>query len=125
MAGIKRPLSGRNRRGGQDVGFEYRRAVGDRVAELREKAGLTQRELGKAVGIEGSAVSAIELGRNPIPPERYRDFAEALQVSPRTFGMFLFEHTDPWLFGMIYGEERVAAHNLDKLPARLADRREE
>lgn len=37
-------------------------AIGQRVADLRRKKGLTQRELGDAVGIESASVSRIENG---------------------------------------------------------------
>ena len=40
-------------------------------------------------GLSNNAISAIELGRNPIPPERYRSFADALQQDPKEFGEFL------------------------------------
>lgn len=35
-------------------------AIGRRVAELRRKKGLTQRELGDAVGVESTSISRIE-----------------------------------------------------------------
>lgn len=120
MKMIKHPFSGRFDSAGRDIGYDYRRKVGAYVRDLREGRGLTQRELGKAVGIGSNAVSAIELGRNPIPPERYGAFAEALGANPKKFGLFLLEWTDPWLFGLIYGEDKVRHHGLDKVPDRMA-----
>lgn len=125
MKMIKHPFSGRFDEEGLDVGYAYRRKVGQRVKQLREDMGLTQKELGKLTSMSGNAISAIELGRNPIPPERYRAFADALgQDTPakhKAFGRFLLEYTDPWLFGLIYGDERVANHNLDTIPSRISD----
>lgn len=44
------------------------------IRELREKAGMTQRDLAKAVGREHGMVARIELG------ERRVDFVEAYQI---------------------------------------------
>ena len=117
MKMIKHPFS--MRVGETDIGYDYRRKVGKHVRELREKAGLTQRELARAVGVTSNMISAIELGRNPIPPERYRSFTEALSENPKKFGIFLLEYTDPWLFGLIHGEAAVAGHNLGGIVSRV------
>lgn len=117
---IKQPFAGRVTSDG-DIGYDYRRRVGNHVRDLREKAGLTQRELGNLVGVTNNAISAIELGRNPIPPERYEDFAKALRAEPKSFGEFLLEYTDPWLFSLIYGKRRAARHDLGAIPSRVMD----
>lgn len=119
MPSIKNPLSGRIREDGQDIGFEYRRKVGRYLAQHRLDVDLTQEGLGHLVGMRPSAISAIELGRNPIPPERYRDFADALGLEPKAFGLFLLEWTDPWLYALIHGDAKAAKHHLDKVPDRL------
>jgi transcriptional regulator with XRE-family HTH domain len=113
---MKNPFAGRARKGGTDIGFEYRRKVGRFIALRRGDLELTQEDLGKMVGIRPSAISAIELGRNPIPPERYLAFAVALDLSPDKLGKFLLEYTDPWLFNLIYGE---GAHDISGIPERL------
>jgi transcriptional regulator with XRE-family HTH domain len=115
MKMIKHPFSGRD----EAIGFDYRRAVGNKVRDLRLAAGLTQKALGKLVGVGSNAISGIEVGRNPVPPERYRAFAVALGVDAKPFGEFLLEYSDPWLFGMIYGQEAVAHHRLDQIPDRM------
>ena len=115
---IKHPFAGRTTED-RDIGYDYRRKVGAHIRELRLRAGLTQLELGKVVGITNNAVSMIESGRNPLPPEHYRTFAEVLGENPKKFGLFLLEWTDPWLFGLIYGEQRIAGHNLDGIPTRI------
>lgn len=123
MKSIKHAFTGRIT-ADTDIGYDYRRKVGNRVRELRERAGLTQRELGDRVGVTNNAISAIELGRNPVPPERYRDFTQALQVDPREFGEFLLEYTDPWLFELIYGKRRAVKHDLGSIPERVMDTRQ-
>ena len=118
MKMIKHPFSGRVTPEG-DIGYDYRRKVGNYVRDLRERAGLTQRELGRAIDVTNNAISAIELGRNPIPPERYRMLADALGVDHREFAEFLLEYTDPWLFELMYGKRRAAKHELSAIPTRL------
>jgi transcriptional regulator with XRE-family HTH domain len=121
MKMIKHPFSGRITPE-NDIGYDYRRKVGNHIRDLREAAGLTQRELGQATDITNNAVSAIELGRNPIPPERYRAFADALGVDPKEFGEFLLEYTDRWLYALLRGEQAVRKHNLGDIPPRLSGR---
>ncbi len=121
MKMIKHPFSGRITPE-HDIGYDYRRKVGNHVRDLREAAGLTQRELGQATDITNNAVSAIELGRNPIPPERYRAFADALGVDPKEFGEFLLEYTDPWLWELLHGGNEGVKHNLKDIPDRMSGR---
>src|ERR1051325_9730277 len=102
-----RPMAGRLT-DTQDVGQEYRRRIGRHIAGLRHKAGLTGRELGQQVGIGPTGISAIETGRNPLPPERYEDFAKALNVPREEFARFMLEHTNPWLYGMLFDKRKVA-----------------
>lgn len=128
MPGIDRPMSGRRHtnNGGLSVdnAHSYRLTVGRWVAEHREKAGLTQRELAKLLGVEGTFISSIECGRNPLPPERYKEFVETLNIAPRVAGKFLLEFTNPWLFALIYGEDKLGpAHHLDEIPERIMDHR--
>lgn len=121
MKMIKRPFSGRSGNHERDIGFYYRRKVGSYIRRHRMAAGLTQLQLGQIIGIGNNAISAIELGRNPIPPERYRAFADALGILPKDMGEYLLEHTDPWLFALVYGEEKAAKHNLDRIPDRFSN----
>lgn len=57
-------------------------AIGKRVAELRRKKGLTQRELGDAVGIESASVSRIENGTYKNGPSD-----ETVEALARVFGV--------------------------------------
>lgn len=57
-------------------------SFGQRLAQIREDAGLTQSALARAVGTSQSAISQIEAGdRNP-SYEMIRQIAEALGVTP-------------------------------------------
>jgi transcriptional regulator with XRE-family HTH domain len=119
---FERPMAGRLT-DAQDIGQEYRRRIGRHISALRHKAGLTGRELGNLVGVGPTSISAIETGRNPIPPERYEDFAKALKVSREEFARFMLEHTNPWLYAMLFDKRKVA-HKVSVIPTRGVDLRE-
>src|SRR4051812_9567942 len=91
MSKIVKPLSHRNRvqEGaglGRDISHDYKRTLGAYIAALRRNAGLTQEEVARKLGILQTAVSAVEVGRNPINPERYEAYAKLLGVDPQEFG---------------------------------------
>jgi len=60
-----------------------RKEAGRWLRELREKRGLSQRELAERVGAEVyTLISQLEHGRGHIPPDRYLVWAEALEIEP-------------------------------------------
>jgi len=67
------------------------------LRELREKRGLSQRELARRVGAECcyTVISQLESGWGRIPPNRYLVWAEALGVEPRVFVRTLMSYYDP------------------------------
>ena len=84
---------------------ELRRIAGTWLRELREKRGLSQRQLAKLVGAEYyTFVSQLETGRGRIPPDRYRRWAETLQVEPAEFVRTLMKYYDPVTFSILFGE---------------------
>jgi transcriptional regulator with XRE-family HTH domain len=84
---------------------ELRRSGGLWLKELREKRGLSQRQLAKLVGAEYyTFVSQLETGRGRIPPDRYRVWAEALGVPPAEFVRELMKYYDPVTHGILFGE---------------------
>ena len=75
---------------------ELRKAAGVWLRELRERRGLSQRQLAKLVGTEYyTFVSQLETGRGRIPSDRYLDWAKALDVEPREFVRALMRYYDP------------------------------
>ncbi len=64
-----------------------RQQAGRWLRALRERAGMSQRELAKAVGFEYyTFISQLEGGRGRLPPAQYLAFAEALeQRAPQAF----------------------------------------
>jgi transcriptional regulator with XRE-family HTH domain len=73
-----------------------RREAGAWLRELREKKGLSQRELATLVGAEYyTFISQLETGRGRLPPDRYRDWARALGINPKPFVKRLMRYCDP------------------------------
>jgi transcriptional regulator with XRE-family HTH domain len=66
------------------VRSELARQVGRRIAALRQRAGLSQRELAERLGWGRDSVAHYELGRRELGLERLGAIAHALQVSPAT-----------------------------------------
>jgi transcriptional regulator with XRE-family HTH domain len=81
-----------------------RSKAGSWLRELREKRGLSQRELAQRVGAEYyTFISQLEHGRGRIPPDRYLAWAEALGVNPRGFVRALMSFYDPLTYNIIFG----------------------
>ena len=92
------------RRTSSDV-QEMRREAGRWLRELREKVGLSQRELANLVHTEYyTFVSQLENGRGRIPPDRYYVWARALQVEPREFVKNLMRYYDPVTFEILFSK---------------------
>ena len=82
---------------------ELRKAAGVWLRELRERRGLSQRQLAKLVGAEYyTFVSQLETGRGRIPPDRYLDWAKALDVEPREFVRALMRYYDPVTYAILF-----------------------
>jgi len=92
------------------MGGDFRRELGRYMKALREKAGLTQNGAAKLVGVEyGSGISAIELGRISLPPERYAVFARVYGVPPKELFNTVLKLTNPWGWAMLYEPDPEAA----------------
>ncbi len=59
--------------------------IGQKIAELRRRDGLSQRALGKALGISNRAVSKWELGQSAPNIENLEGLAKVFRVSPTYF----------------------------------------
>lgn len=92
------------RRNNPDV-QELRRMAGHWLKEVREKRGLSQRQLAKLVGAEYyTFISQLENGRGRIPPDRYREWAVALKVDAAEFVQTLMKYYDPVTHEILFGE---------------------
>lgn len=87
-----------------------RQACGAWLKDLREKAGLSQRELALAIGIEYySFVSQIEAGKGRVPTSHIKAWAEAVRVPVRDFAIRLMGFYDPVNHALIFGEPAATA----------------
>lgn len=92
------------RRSHQDV-QDLRREGGRWLKERRERLGLSQRQLAERVGAEYyTFISQLETGRGRIPPDRYRDWAHALEMPDRVFVREMLRFYDPITFGILFSE---------------------
>ncbi len=83
---------------------KLRNKAGRWLRELREKRGLSQRELAGKVGAQYyTFVSQLEHGRGRLPPDRYLVWADALGVDPREFVRGLMSYYDPVTYNVIFG----------------------
>lgn len=120
-----RPMQGRKTqdRGRRvDFGVTSRRVAGEYVSNLRQRAGITQLEIAKALGMRDAAISAVEVGRNSLPPERLAAWADILGVNRREFAKTLLRSYDPWMFSALFPKE-LPEEALEGLPERIVDHR--
>ena len=90
------------RRSASDV-QDLRREGGRWLKELREGAGLSQRQLAAKVGADYyTFISQLETGRGRIPPDRYTDWAAALGLEPKAFVTGLLRYYDPITFAVLF-----------------------
>jgi transcriptional regulator with XRE-family HTH domain len=80
-----------------------RKEAGRWLRELREKCGLSQRELADKVGVEfHTLIAQLEHGRGRIPPDRYLVWAAALEIEPRELIRRLTYYYDPDTYKIVF-----------------------
>jgi len=85
---------------------KLRDQAGRWLRQLREKRGLSQRDLAKKVGAEYyTFISQLEQGRGRIPPDRYLVWSDALGVEPREFVRALMSYYDPVTYNIVFGRK--------------------
>jgi transcriptional regulator with XRE-family HTH domain len=95
----------RPERGSANPMQNRRKRTGEWLRELREKRGLSQRELARRVGAEFyTFISQLEHGWGHVPPDRYLVWATALQIEPQEFVRGLMQHDDPMAYDIIFGD---------------------
>jgi len=107
------------------AGPAYKAALGVWLKQQREAAGLTQKQLARLVGMSfESGISAIELGRNAIPPERLLAFADALGHDPRVFAARVLRFTHPHAYALLLENDPRKAFKavLEAVPERVGRR---
>jgi transcriptional regulator with XRE-family HTH domain len=87
---------------------EQSRAVGQRIAAVRQRAGLSIRELADRIGWPRDTLVNYELGRRAITIEKLEQIAEALSVHP---AMLLIEQEQlAALFARLAASPSLLAH---------------
>ena len=103
---------------------KLRQSAGVLLKTLRERRGLSQRQLANLVGAEPyTFISQLENGHGRIPPSLYRTWAQVLGVEPRLFVRELMKYYDPVTYGILCGSEIAVCRQL--LTTGLADVRSE
>ncbi len=83
---------------------KLRKDAGKWLKSLREKQGLSQRQLAEKVAIDYyTFISQLEAGRGRIPPNRYVQWAEALGLTPADFVRELMRYYDPVTHAILFG----------------------
>lgn len=83
---------------------ELKKAGGQWLKELRERAGHTQRSFAIAVGVDYyTFISQIETGRGSVPKERYVAWAKELGVEPKLFLQQYMRFFDPVSHEILFG----------------------
>jgi|SRR5208283_702401 len=86
-----------------------RREGGRWLKERRERLGLSQRQLAERVGAEYyTFISQLETGRGRIPPDRYNDWARALEMRSRDFLRELLRYYDPITHSILFEQDTVS-----------------
>jgi transcriptional regulator with XRE-family HTH domain len=83
---------------------QARKKGGMFLKKVRERAGLTQRELAERLGIKYyTFVSQIESGKGRVPPDLYDRWAEAVGMDTSEFVKKLLVFYDPVTFKALFG----------------------
>ena len=82
---------------------DLRREGGRWLKERREAAGLSQRQLAARVGADYyTFISQLETGRGRIPPDRYVDWAKALDIPEKEFVREILRFYDPITYRILF-----------------------
>ncbi|WP_163852286.1 helix-turn-helix domain-containing protein [Pseudooceanicola aestuarii] len=85
---------------------EQRAALGQWLKQLRETAGLSQRDLADRLSLDYyTFISQLENGRGKIPAHRYVEWAGALDQDPRSFVKRLLSYYEPSTYRILFEEE--------------------
>lgn len=80
-----------------------RRQGGAWLKSLRENLGLSQSQLARRLGSDHyTFISQLETGRGRIPHDRYKDWAEALEIPPHVLARELLRYYDPMVFELLF-----------------------
>jgi transcriptional regulator with XRE-family HTH domain len=106
--------------GDQDFNYEYKREFGRILREMRLNQGLTQLEVGNAMGVTLSAISNWEKGTTGLPADKIEAAAEIFQVDKEEFARLYLRWTNPWAYKLIFhSRDRRLLEDLASIPSRV------
>ena len=86
-----------------------RQQAGVWLKSLREKSGLSQRQLASFVKVDYyTFISQIESGKGRVPADKLAEWADALDCDRAVFAKTLMKFYDPHTFELIFGSENDA-----------------
>jgi transcriptional regulator with XRE-family HTH domain len=91
----------------EEMAYRYRRAIGGMLRSIREEHEMTQQHLADLLGMTDGGVSAAELGRQPLNPERVVQIADIFNLNREEWGKFVLQFQNPWIYGLIYGARKL------------------
>ncbi len=98
--------------------LRWRMEQGELMASLRVRAGLSQDDVARAVGLKDHrSVSAIETGRRNVPPERQNAYAEAFGMDPADLVKQLMRYQNPWAYAVMFGTDAKLKQELESAQA--------
>ena len=81
-----------------------RKEAGVWLKKCREKAGLTQAEIARAIGLDWhTEISAFERGKSRVPSMHYKAYAKALGMDVRILTKHLTRYYDPYVHEGLFG----------------------
>ncbi len=104
----------------RDEMLRLRREGGLWLRGLRERAGLSQRELATAIGADYySFISQLESGKGRVPVSQVELWAKALKVRRSDFARGVLRYYDPVTHAMLFEDEaeQVAEPHVDAKPS--------
>ena len=87
-----------------DLSKEMRKKAGVYLKFLRKKAGMTQLDVSKALGLAYyTFISQVENGNGRIPPHRYQPLANAFGLDAPTFTKEMMRYYDWFTYESLFG----------------------
>jgi len=89
---------------------DLRKRGGAWLKSLREARGLSQSQMARLLGSDHyTFISQLETGRGRIPPDRYKDWAEALDLPSHILARELLRYYDPMVFELLFPDPAQTA----------------
>jgi transcriptional regulator with XRE-family HTH domain len=107
--------------------LDLRKKGGKWLKSLRERAGLSQRELAARLGMKFyTFISQLENGTGRIPPDRYESWATALGVPTAEFVKQILAYYDPITYKILFSGENALSNQdtnltIDRLEAQVRE----